>query len=195
MTTTTTSAPNTSAEIPTYPHIAIVGGAGAGKTTGAKILTEQYGYQIKHFAQGVKDVAALIWGEDARADRAKLQGLGGKVREIDPDAWCSLAGVGISEACNHGPVVVDDCRFPNEVDLLRELGFVFLRVTAPVEERLSRLQLMGKDTTLEQLSDVTETSIDDLVPFDEYHNNDGNMALWSYDNWIERVLNRWRRSV
>ena len=58
------------------PNVAFIGKAGAGKTTGADFLAAEFGYMRASFAKPLKDVAAQIWGESARTDRAKLQGLG-----------------------------------------------------------------------------------------------------------------------
>lgn len=145
--------------LPTHlPNIALIGHAGAGKTTCAEILNEIADYRTYSFAEPLKDVAAQLWGSEARKDRGKLQGLGVAVREIEADTWADLllartAGV-------QGRVVVDDCRFPNEYHRLREAGFRILKVHANHNTRLSRLRTNGKLQHESQLEHVSETSLD-----------------------------------
>jgi hypothetical protein len=77
------------------------------------------------------------------------------VREIDPDTWVDLLTARV-EANPDIRFVVDDCRFPNEYQALRGLGFRFVRVTAYEADRLLRLQKSGKHTTAEQLMHESE---------------------------------------
>jgi hypothetical protein len=81
------------------------------------------------FAAPLKEIAVRIWGKEAMTDRAKLQGLGVAVREIEEDSWCDMLtrqvrDLRASVAGGTQPFVVDDCRFPNEYWALKELGFV-----------------------------------------------------------------------
>lgn len=142
------------------PHVAIIGKMGSGKTTGADHLVRAYGYNRASFAELLKEVAVLIWGEEARKDRRKLQELGVAVRKIDEDAWVEALIRRISNW--RGPVVVDDCRFPNEYWALRHMGFMFIRVRADDAKREDRLMRNGKLQSREQLTHVSETALDDI---------------------------------
>ncbi|AYN58505.1 adenylate kinase [Arthrobacter phage Liebe] len=51
------------------------------------------------------------------------------IRSIDPDFWIR-AGIQAIEAVE-GPVVVTDCRYPNEADTIRALGGKLVRITRP----------------------------------------------------------------
>lgn len=137
------------------PNFAFVGGAGAGKSTCADYLVEHQGYVRLSFAAPLKDVARQLWGEDRGAERDRLQRLGVGVREIDPDTWVDLLTARV-EARPSVRFVVDDCRFPNEYQELRALGFRFVRVEAYATDRLLRLQKSGKHTTAEQLMHESE---------------------------------------
>lgn len=151
---------------PVLPHIAIVGKAGSGKTTGAQFLARNYGYAVHSFAATLKDVAFEIWGEGARTSRDKLQKLGVAVRDIDEDAWVNVVRRKI--AATVGPVVIDDCRFPNELWALKEAEFVFIHVACPEISRIDRLQRNGKLTDLTQLQHVSETALDEFAPHFDY---------------------------
>jgi len=165
-TTITTFAPSLSAATK-LPPIAFLGKAGAGKTSAAEALQKiSYKYYRVSFANTLKDAAVLMWGPDARTNRAYLQGLGRKVREIDPDVWLNSGLREIDEFLARGAAICnDDCRFPNEYDALAERGFTFVRLEATEEARVDRLQRNGKLDDISQLQDATETGLDN---HDEY---------------------------
>ncbi len=148
------------------PNIALIGKAGAGKTTAAHALST-YGYTPLSIAGPLKRVAALIWGTAARTDRDKLQRLGVAVRGIDPDAWINLL---IARLDDESRVCVDDVRFPNEVAALKRAGFTFVRVNAARNERVRRLRANGKLQDESQLEHESETAIDDVTPDFEANN-------------------------
>jgi cytidylate kinase len=145
------------------PNIAIIGKAGAGKTSAAGVLQRLYNYRRISFAWPLKNIAMQLWGAGAAMDRGILQKLGVAVREIDPDTWVDhLMRRAENEDHVGHPLVCDDVRFENEYWRLRGAGWLMVRIEAPVEVRAARLQLSGKLTTLEQMSHVSETSLDEM---------------------------------
>lgn len=144
----------------TNPNIAFVGKAGAGKTTAAQLLVDHFGYTRLSFAAPLKEIAVQLWGEDAKTDRDKLQKLGVAVREIDPDTWAEILEERYLTSTPDTPFVVDDCRFPNEHDLLRYHGFLVVRVIAPKQLRIVRLEHNGKLQDETQLEHASETALD-----------------------------------
>ena len=139
-----------------------MGPPGSGKTTIADALVEMTGGERLSFAQGVKDeiVAAIsaIDGPEAGAEallqmadpetkdgwRALLQAWGTDFRRAqNTHYWLDKLHSRLTEWRAAAPplVVVDDCRFPNEYDLLREVGFVFV-------------QLLPGEQTREQTEDI-----------------------------------------
>ena len=181
-TISTTSEPSTSDGIESslsaiLPNIAFVGKAGAGKSTAAQYLEHHFGYVRRSFADLLKHVATEIWGSEALTDRGKLQGLGVAVRNIDPNAWVNAC---VRDIDPEQPVVIDDCRFPNEVGALQKRGFVFVRIHADVDERVLRLQRNGKFQNREQLEHISETAIDNLVG-DYQITNTGDLSVFEYE--------------
>lgn len=181
-----------------------MGRAGSGKTTAANFLASKLGYRVEHFATTLKEAAKLIWGEDALRDRGKLQWLGNAVRSEYPTAWIDSTMERIDRLSRERkmvevrpatyqlklvPCTVDDCRFPNEVEPLRERNFAFVRVVADEDTRVLRLQGNGKFGSREQLEDITETSLDDFEA-DFTVKNDGDLDTF-YESLLD-VLNRIR---
>lgn len=158
------------------PNIAFIGKAGAGKTTAAQFLVDNFGYTRLSFATPLREVAVKLWGERARNDRHLLQSLGVAVREIEADTWVNLAVDAMHEP-ETARWVVDDCRFENEVWRLAEAGFVFARVTASRNARIARLQASGKLTDEAQLDHPSETQLDSLKTSYLLGNDSGVMPL------------------
>ena len=117
-------------------YLGITGQAGAGKSTVAaklRLFAAASGVDlgIVPFAKPLKDFARKLgWnGEKDERGRRLLQLLGTEVgREcIHPDIWVDKW----EEAATAlpGGTIADDCRFDNEVERVRELGGMIVRVT------------------------------------------------------------------
>ena len=133
--------------------IGLTGLAGSGKSTVAKLL-ESYGYDIVKFASPLKNmlraylvtlgvdgdtIERMIEGDlkevpsqllAGRTPRHAMQTLGTEwgrnamSKTFWVDAWSSTAA-------GHERIVCDDCRFPNEIDTLREQGAVIVNIVRP----------------------------------------------------------------
>lgn len=165
------------------PNFAVMGKMGAGKTSIAEILEQDYGYQRLSFAAELKRIAVDLFGPDALTNRKLMQDLGRYMREIDPMVW-------VNKALSHlvrfdgdvprlpirvetfrprelresfAPVVVDDLRFPNEFHALRKEGFVILNVEAHRNQRVNRLKAIAKLQDESQMEDISETALDGAI--------------------------------
>ncbi|MEV7582223.1 hypothetical protein [Streptomyces erythrochromogenes] len=144
-----------------FRHVALMGRARSGKDTAAARLVSAHQFVRVAFADPLREAAMSldpIVGADASVygalpirlsdlvkrygwERAKteypevrrtLQRLGEAVREHDPDYWLRLALDKIRTADRWGlPVVVTDCRYPNEAAALRSAGALLVRVDRP----------------------------------------------------------------
>lgn len=132
--------------------IGITGLAGSGKDTVGRVLVHDFGYTRLSCATKVKDVAATLFGWD----RIKLEGLEEEDRKwreefidpihkitprqglikigqglkdvIDPCIWSNIVHQNIIEQ-SLKDVVITDVRFPSEIDLVRKLNGIIIRVT------------------------------------------------------------------
>lgn len=130
--------------------IALVGNAGAGKSTVAEYLTKVHGYQVVKFAGPLKNMLRAIGlGNDE---------LEGSLKEVPCGLLCgqtprhAMVTLGTEWARDHigvgfwvglwedtvcrvldegGRVVVDDCRFGNELAMVQKLRGIAWHITRP----------------------------------------------------------------
>lgn len=179
-------------KLPDLPNLALIGRAGSGKTTAANYLVKHRGYDIHHFASPLKRAAEELWENPGREE---LQRLGIACREIDENVFVDNLLTYLDEFPTGRPVVVDDCRFPNEVEALEERGFMFIRIWADEDTRVHRLQAKGKFQTREQLEHESETALDDMWNFDEAVPNPAHGTRIDFYKSIDRALDRLRARV
>ena len=177
--------------------IAISGKYGTGKDTLTyaimKKLTER-NFQVEHikFADPLKKSCALISGlpfEDAYTDEGKSkmisslnmtmgrlqQVMGTILREhLHPNIWITP----VIEFCKNNPnkyCIISDCRFPNEVKAIKELGGIVIRINRKREN----INLNGRDP-----NHISETALDNFNNFDLVVENNSTI-----DEMIDSVLN------
>lgn len=129
------------------PLIAFTGLAGSGKSTAAIHLVKTGGYTRLRFAGPLKAMMAALGLSYAEIDgdrkevpcdllcgrtpRHAMQTIGKEWGRdlIGPDLWVRAWRASFDRAI--GPVVVDDCRFPNEADAVLAAGGIIVRVDRP----------------------------------------------------------------
>ncbi|MFE9569229.1 hypothetical protein ACFYMW_12125 [Streptomyces sp. NPDC006692] len=176
----------------TFQHIALMGRARSGKDTVASRLVREFQFTRIAFADPLRtaalDLDPIVGSEPTGYGplpirlsdvvrhhgweaakvlpevRRTLQRLGEAMRTQDPDTWLRLALAKVDVADTWGlPVVVTDCRHPNEADALRSRGFLLVRVERPGNH--------GPSSRTEQ-QHVSETALDDY-PADAVLTNGG----------------------
>ncbi len=151
------------------PNIGLCGYMRSGKDTIADYLIENYGYKRLGFAQALKEEVARGVGctpaelneEPLRSQvRPVLQVWGTEFRRAqDPDYWTRQAEKKIEAAqVLDTPIVFNDVRFQNEILLLRDWGFIIIKVDMSVEDVLSYAEAHGEDcaTLLARLEHASE---------------------------------------
>lgn len=137
-------------------NIAFAGEMGAGKSTGADYLVNFSGYTALKISEPIYYIADLLWGPESAKDRALLQDVGMKMREIDPDVWINAY---VNSIDGYGSIVNDTMRFPNEYWALKNADFVMVRVNCPEAKRVDRLQKIGRIQDLDRLHHESETAL------------------------------------
>lgn len=146
--------------------ICISGKARHGKDTFAGFLAdalERRGQKVVifHYADLLKFIAKQYFGWDGvkdEAGRTLLQKIGTDiVRERDPDFWVNYAIDLFSMFSEEwGYVLIPDCRFPNEIQRMKEAGF------NRVEHfEISRGASFDNGLTEAQKNHPSETALDD----------------------------------
>lgn len=134
---------------------------GAGKSTLATRLNTRYGYARMKMAGPLKgmlrtyltgqglsyaEVESMIEGDakhlphaalNGKTPRHAMQTLGTEWGRncMGIDFWVEAAAEQIEQSLSNGlNVVVDDVRFPNEMDMIRDLGGIVVRVRRPAVE-------------------------------------------------------------
>lgn len=151
--------------------VALCGLAGSGKSTCSEFLTREWGYQTIKFASPLKEMlrALGLTNEHLEGSRKEepceqlagnsprhaMQTLGtewGRAlmgENFWADMWSQAAFRTVQEG---GKVVVDDCRFPNELEAVRKLGGVSIGILRsgllPVLEHESERHQLYTDHTL-----------------------------------------------
>jgi hypothetical protein len=132
--------------------IAFTGLAGSGKSTAALHLVEQYGYARVRFADPLKKMMAALGLTPEQYDgalketpcdllcgktpRRAMQSIGTEWGRalIGPDVWTRAWQHSVRQFDQlpfDQHIVVDDCRFPNEVEAVKEMGGVIVYIARP----------------------------------------------------------------
>ena len=164
-----------------FPPIAIIGGMGVGKSTILGVLVRRFNYQRMSWADPVKQLAALAYGEVGKntvyevhdSEGRRVEKLGRTILQqigtdalrniVDDDFWVRI-GTRMMDAEAKGTTgsnirwVNDDTRFMNEAMALRERGFAFVRLLVPDAVRASRLGV-NEDQLRVMSTHPSETSL------------------------------------
>jgi len=144
--------------------IAIAGKLQHGKTTVAQYLERTYGASIVSIASQLKEklIAAgvdreAIYKTKPDLVRELMQVYGQAISAQDEDFWirCALEEAQSCEEFGEEMVVIDDLRFRNEARILREEGWLLVRVERTDAQDPGRVGL-----------DISEIDLDDWEDWD-----------------------------
>lgn len=138
--------------------IALSGPRACGKSTIADHLVNNHGYTRVAFADALRDIAAVA-GSDFINDRLYLASLGKKLRNQIPDFLLQVVQNRLESIEGH--VVIEDIRFPTEVEFCQSIGATTIRFEISREEQLRRLGSRdGKSSNdAEQLIDCIDENL------------------------------------
>jgi hypothetical protein len=146
-----------------FPIIGLTGNAGSGKTTVARYLAEQYGFQWTRFAGPLKSMLRALGLSERQVD--------GDLKEVPCDLLCgktprwAMQSLGTEWGRNcidseflvnawrarlerDANVVVDDTRFPNEVAVIKNLGGIVVKIERPGQAIIATSQHVSENEEL-----------------------------------------------
>lgn len=138
-----------------------------GVNAGMNYISDLSGHSVEEL-QGILPVVQTI--EKTVLDgkqRKHLQALGNGIRALFADFWLVVLRNKLIRD-NPDKYIVTDCRYPNELDMLRELDVgdpsfnVSIFISANKKERIKRMKQRDGACDETRLNDVSETSVDEL---------------------------------
>lgn len=144
--------------------ICIAGKMGSGKDTVADYLVENYGYEKKAFADDMRLFleAYMRVNKEHKNYRKIMQTFGTDIVRnlVDEDFWLNR----LLEQIKHPMIVVSDARFINEVEGLKNKGFITLRI---ISNEIRREQI--------GIEHRSETELDTYNKWDYIIENNGSL--------------------
>ena len=122
--------------------IAFVGPICSGKTYYSNLLCREYNFTRMAFGDKIKNVCTDLFGMVGK-DRKLIQTVAENMKGIDQNVWVNYLIKSITDSTDK--IVIDDCRFPNEFDRLKELGFYFIYINISKEDQLIRIKETYKE--------------------------------------------------
>ena len=142
--------------------IAITGKMGSGKTTLCQYIINQYPQFKKYsFATKVKELAFELFNMKQK-DRELLINFANKMRDIDPDVWARYI---INQIQSEDWVLIDDLRYVNEYQLLRQQGFKVIKLNISDKLQENRLRKTYPETFqshLDHRGNISENNLSQL---------------------------------
>ena len=117
--------------------IGICGQMCSGKTTIANyIISQDNSYYITSFAKKLKEIAKDLFNMEGK-NRKLLIDIGKKMRDIDEDVWANYT---IKECQNYENVIIDDIRYLNDFNKLKDDNWYLIKLVIDKELQLERLK-------------------------------------------------------
>ena len=135
--------------------IGICGQMCSGKTTIANyIISKDNSYYITSFAKKLKEIAKDLFNMQGK-DRKILIDIGKKMREVDENVWVNYT---LNECKEHNNIIIDDIRYSNEFNKLKQDGWFLIKLIIDSELQLERLQKTYPDTWKEHHKYIKDNS-------------------------------------
>ena len=174
--------------------IGVIGPIGAGKDTIAEYLIQTQGFKKLSFASRVKDVAAVAFGWDRTllegdtfasrvwrettdpvwniTPRHALQQIGTEMfrAHIADDFWIRIVQAQIKQAePNTKGIVITDCRFENEIQMIQRMGGIILHVQRDPPPLWAKEAMEGIPFDTDRSIHITEWNAWAFSPNANYH--------------------------
>jgi dephospho-CoA kinase len=120
------------------PNLGLFGKSGAGKSTVARILCDNYGYKICNTGRWCRQISLALFGDDSTEH---LHQISDALRSIDSSIFLKGA---LRHLDKDKPCVIDSVRHSTDIALIKPLGFFLVKVEITDEKRIDRLQNRGQ---------------------------------------------------
>ena len=122
--------------------VAFSGPRACGKSTIAEYLYSEYGYTRIAFADAVRIIARSV-KPGSEHNRLFLAEIGQALRKCVPKF--AILAVQHSLGNIQGPAVIEDIRFPSEVEFCQSIGAITIRFDIDRDTQIQRLKSRGDD--------------------------------------------------
>jgi len=170
-------------------RIAIIGKMGSGKTTMANKLID-YGYTKISFGDKVKELCVDLFSMSYK-NRELIQNVAEQMKIIDKDVWVSYVINKINKEHKDKKWVLDDCRFPNEYDVLKQIGFVFIYINIDYESQIENLKTIYGDKYLDhiqRMNHISESFVEKLGNMPNVIITNRNKSTESLESFIDNII-------
>lgn len=180
--------------------IALCGLKRSGKDTFANIAVREFGFTANAFANSLKRYAKELFPQEFANDNKPvelLQRFGTCMRELDPNIWvnrmdswlkvCEELDENLGVESN---IIITDVRYPNELEYLRNKGFIIIKIDVDFMEACIRCAMTEAGTwTFDQMWHSSEELARDgsNLMFDVVIENNG--SLEEYEAKVRGYLN------
>ena len=172
-------------------NIGLIGKLGSGKTTAAKHIAAEYGYNRYSLAAPMREIVRIVYPHMDKKDpryRQLMQKLGTDwFRSYDEDVWVNVLLFRTSLETH--PVVVDDVRFVNEARTLLEKGWLLIYIDASDEVRKQRCIERDGHWDESVLNHSSETQIEEAAQYAQY-SIDGDLELDEFLEELDEIVQR-----
>lgn len=158
--------------------IGIIGKMCSGKTHVSKILSRRCALKKFAFADKVKEIAVELF-DMKQKNRHLLQSIGHSMRNIDNNVWVNYL---IKNMQNEDRVIIDDVRYPNELNALLKEDFIIIKLIVDEQTQKERLMETYPETYENHLNNRNHIS-EKYVDMMKCH-----YAIKSDENVIENIM-------
>lgn len=119
-------------------RIALIGKSGSGKSTVANLLQLHCGATRISTGLVCRKIAMQLFGNESKSSTQSIDDV---LTQLDPSIFLNAALIDVNDKSSF---CVDSLRFKSDLKIARDLKLVTIRVIAPDEIRLSRLERRGQ---------------------------------------------------
>lgn len=174
--------------------IALVGKARSGKDTVGEYLANNYTFKRFYFAQGIEEIINKYFPEafEGGKPRNHYQHIGQELRALNKYVWINYLQRQVDQYISENPkgnVIVTDCRQANEEKVLREQGYLIVKVACNEQVRLDRILKSGEEFNPGTFYHDTEKQTELIIPHIHIQNDGTIEELYSAANVVIQYYN------